>query len=83
LQESVAQVRVEVLPMTDVTFDALPSQPAPSKTLRPKRELAARPSGDQASSHMLRLFRSNLEVRLRTIDATSLQSNVRRKSTPT
>jgi hypothetical protein len=65
--------------MTDVTFDALPSQPAKMKPLRPKRDLAARASADQASSHMLRLFRANLEVRLRTIDAASLQSECQKK----
>lgn len=65
--------------MTDVTLDALPSEPAPTKPLRPKRDLAARASADQASSHMLRLFRSNLEVRLRTIDAASLPTEWQKK----
>jgi hypothetical protein len=60
--------------MTDVTLDALPSHSAPVKWTRPKRDQGARASADQASSYMLRLFRSNLEVRLRMIDEASLQS---------
>src|ERR1700739_2612151 len=65
--------------MTDVTIDALPSQPAPAKWIRRKHDLGARASADQASSHMLPLFRSNLEVRLRTIDAASLPSECQKK----
>jgi hypothetical protein len=65
--------------MTDVTIDALPSQPAPAKSASGKRVLPVRASADQASSHMLRLFRTNLEVRLRTIDEASFQSECQKK----
>jgi hypothetical protein len=65
--------------MTDVTLDALPPHSAPVNPTRPKRDLAARASADQASTHMLRLFRSNLEVRLRTIDEASLTTGCQKK----
>ncbi|HXW25087.1 MAG TPA: hypothetical protein VEK73_10085 [Xanthobacteraceae bacterium] len=65
--------------MTDVTMDAAPAEPTPGKWTRTKRALSARASVDQASSHMLRLFRSNLQVRLRTIDGASLQSACQKK----
>lgn len=65
--------------MTDVTLDALPFQPTEGKWTRVKRAFPARASVDQASSHMLGLFRGNLEVRLRTIDDASLPSDNQKK----
>jgi hypothetical protein len=66
--------------MTDITLDALPHEP---KSGRWKRMKGAPPAHrapvDQASFYMLRLFRTNLEVRLGTIDETSLQSETQRK----
>lgn len=67
--------------MTDVTL------PAPSSSelgaglwKRAKKALPSRRgSGGGASPHMLRLFRTNLEVRLRTVDEASLQSDHQKK----
>jgi hypothetical protein len=67
--------------MTDVTL------PTPSSSelgaglwKRAKKALPSRRgTGDGASLYMLRLFRTNLEVRLRTIDETSLQSEHQKK----
>src|SRR5262245_24021521 len=57
-----------------------PAQSAkPPKHVKPPRVRAGKTSIDQASYYMLRLYRSNLEIRFRSIDEAALQSENQRK----
>ena len=66
--------------MTDITLEAASPVPTAGWWKRNKDAMPReKASADHASFYMLRLFRTNLEVRLRTIDESSLQSDCQKK----
>src|SRR6266853_1170185 len=74
--------------MTDAVFDAPPSVRAATRweaikaaigVGKPSEGQVKKPSEDGASFHMLGLYRTNLGVRLRTIDETSLVTDNQKK----
>jgi hypothetical protein len=74
--------------MTDITFSSAPLAVGKSWWKLPERVHRAarasfdseRSSTDRASFQMLRLYRSNLEVRLQSIDEAALQTNSQRRT---